>query len=42
MYKILKDSLDPFLINVLLLNNVQRLTYNLEHSAIKILRVNYC
>ena len=40
--KILKDSLDPILINVLLLNNVQLLTHNSDHSVIIIFRVNYC
>ena len=34
--KILKDSLDPFLINVSLLINLQLLTYNSDHSAFKI------
>ena len=40
--KILKDSLDHFLINVLLLINVQLLIYNSDHSFLKIFRVNYC
>ena len=39
--KILKDYLEPFLI-VSLLNNVQLLTYNLDHSVTVIFRVNYC
>ena len=34
--KILKDSLDPFLINVSLLINLQLLTYNSDHSVFKI------
>ena len=40
--KLLKDSLDPFLINVSLLINVQLLTYNSDHSLFKIFRVSYC
>ena len=39
--KKLKDSLDPFLINVSLLVNVQLFTYNSDHLFIKIFCVNY-
>ena len=40
--KKLKYSLDPFLINVSLLINVQLFTYNSDHLVIKIFCVNYC
>ena len=39
--KKLKNSRDPFLINVSLLNNVQILTYNSGHSIVTIFHVNY-
>ena len=38
----MKDSLDSSLTNASLLNNVQLLTYNSDHSVIKIFRVSYC
>ena len=37
-----KEDLLLYVINVLLLNTVQLLIYNSEHSVIKIFRVNYC
>ena len=40
--KILKDSLNLFLINVSLLINVQFFTCDSDHLVIKIFRLNYC
>ena len=37
-----ESTLDPFLINVSLLINIQLFTYNSDQLAIKIFRVNYC
>ena len=38
----LKDFLDSFLINVSLLNSVELLTYNSDHSVIISFPVNFC
>ena len=37
-----ESTLDPFLINVSLLINIQLFTYNSDQLAIKIFHVNYC